>query len=393
MADNTDDAQPPAVDESPASAGHASAARGPGPRLRVDDPGELIAALPALIEFVPERSLMAVLLRRPQTPGSSSTIGPVLRFDLDQDGGKRGLAAAIASAVAGICAAEESTEVLAVIIDDRMRQPRRTRTPGGAKAWGALIAAFAQHLADDEVTLTDAWAVPAIQARQRWWSLLDADHRGTLPDPATSMVTFAYVLNGRPIRATRSQLTDLVVQDRDSAQEVAAHLEDALSAGHDRYVAAIRRADPGSFRRRALERVLYRVADLDSGVLPTVRQMAELAVVLRDRMVRDALLALAVGEHSALAEQLWVILVQSLPGRDRAEAAVLLAYSAYVRGDGSLAGIALGAALETDPSHSMAIGLDTALRSGMRPEELRRLADHGLGIAGHLGIDLGPIRR
>ncbi|MFF0533591.1 DUF4192 domain-containing protein [Nocardia amikacinitolerans] len=366
---------------------------GPGPRLRVDDPGELIAALPALIEFVPERSLVVVVLRRPTAPGSGSTIGPVLRFDLDQDGGKRGLAAAIASAVAGICAAEDAAEVLAVVIDDRMRAPRRPRTRSGATPWGTLIAAFARQLKQEEVTLKGAWAVQAIQARQRWWSLPDADHQGTLPDPATSMVTFAYVLNGRPIRTTRSQLTDLIVQDRDSAQEVAAHLEDALSARHDRYGAAIRRADPGSFRRRALERVLYRIADLDSGVLPTVRQMAELAVVLRDRMLRDALLALAVGEHAAVAEQLWVILVQSLPGRDRAQAAVLLAYSAYVRGDGSLAGIALGAALETDPSHSMAILLDTALRSGMRPQELRRLADHGLGIAGHLGIDIGPIRQ
>ncbi|WP_169812196.1 DUF4192 domain-containing protein [Nocardia xishanensis] len=389
MADNTDDAQPPTVDEATASP-DTPRERGPGPRLRVDDPGELIAALPALIEFVPERSLVAVLLRRPTAPGSGPTIGPALRFDLDQDGGKRGLAAAIASAVAGICAAEDATEVLAVIIDDRMQAPRRPRTPGGAKAWGALIAAFALHLADDEVTLTDAWAVPVIQARQRWWSLLDTDHQGTLPDPTTSMVTFAYVLNGRPIYRTRSQLTDMVAHDRDSAQEVAAHLEDA--AGCDRYVAAIRRADPDGYRRRALERVLYRVADLDSGAVPTARQMAELAVVLRDRMVRDALLALAVGEHATVAEQLWVTLVQSLPGHDRAEAAVLLAYSAYVRGDGPLAGIALGAALETDPSHSMAILLDTALRSGMRPQELRRLADHGLGIAGHLGVDLGPIR-
>ncbi|WP_435590109.1 DUF4192 domain-containing protein [Nocardia sp. bgisy118] len=390
MADNTDDAQPPAADESIASVVHGYWDPGPEPRLRVDDPGELIAALPALIEFVPERSLVVVVLRRPAAPGSNSTIGPVLRFDLGQDGGKRRLAAAIASAVAGICAAEESTEVLAVIIDDRVRQPRRTRTPGGAKAWGALIAAFAQHLAGDEATLKDAWAVPAIQARQRWWSLLDTDHQGTLPDPTTSMVTFTYVLNGRPIYRTRSQLTDMVAQDQDSAQEVAAHLEDA--AGYDGYVAAIRRADPDGYRRRALERVLYRVADLDSGAVPTARQMAELAVVLRDRMVRDALLALAVGEHAAVAEQLWVTLVQSLPSRDRAQAAVLLAYSAYVRGEGSLAGIALGAALETDPSHSMAILLETALRSGMRPQELRRLAHHALRITDDLGIDLGPIQ-
>ncbi|MGV9823470.1 DUF4192 domain-containing protein [Nocardia xishanensis] len=355
------------------------------------EPGELIAAVPALVGFVPERSLVIVVLRKPQRSGLNSVVGPVLRFDLDRNPcGKRGLATAIASEVAPLCAAETATRVLAVIIDDRMREPRAR---GGAKKWGTLITAFGRQLARKEVTLAGAWAVSAIEAGQRWWSLLDTDHQGTLSDPSTSMVSFAYVLNGRPIHRTRSQLIDLVAQDRVSAQEVAAHLEDALSAGHDRYLAASRPGNPERYHRRALEQVLYQIADLDSGVPPTARQMAELAVALRDRTVRDALFALAVGEYAAATEQLWVILVRSLSGRDRAEAAVLLGYSAYVRGEGPLAGIALDAALETDPSHSMAIGLDTALRNGMRPQELRRLADHGLGIADGLGIDLGPIHR
>ncbi|TQM32725.1 DUF4192 domain-containing protein [Nocardia bhagyanarayanae] len=392
MSDHTpDDAPPPAVGESTPTPVPGHGDWSPVQQLRVHEPGELIAAMPALVGFTPERSLVVVLLRRPQPSNPNSVIGPVIRFDLDQNRRRqRGLAAALASAVARICASETATEVLAVIIDDRMREPR---TRGGATPWGTLVAAFGRQLARKEVTLAGAWAVSAIEAGQRWWSLLDTDHQGTLSDPTTSMVSFAYVLNGRPIHSTRSELTNLVTPDRDSTQEVTAHLEDALSAVHARYVAATRASDPESYYRRALEQVLYQIAALDSGDLPTAGQIAELAVVLRDRRVRDALLALAVGEHATAAEQLWVTLVRSLSGRDRAEAAVLLGYSAYVRGDGPLAGIALDAALETDPSHSMAILLDTALRSGMRPQELRRLADHGLGIAAELGIDLGPIHR
>lgn len=101
--------------------------------------------------------------------------------------------------------------------------------------------------------------------------------------------------------------------------------------------------------------MLYQIADLDSGAGFTARQMAELAAILRDRTVRDALFALAAGEHAAAAEQLWVSLVQSLSGSDRADAAALLGYSTYLRCDGPLAGIALQAALEANPSHSMAI--------------------------------------
>ncbi|WP_051183209.1 DUF4192 family protein [Nocardia vinacea] len=91
----------------------------------------------------------------------------------------------------------------------------------------------------------------------------------------------------------------------------------------------------------------------------------------------------------APAENLWVALTQALSGSDRADAATLLGYGAYIRGDGPLAGVALQAALDADPAHSMAILLETSLRTGMRPDTLRRLAYCGLGIAADLGIDLG----
>jgi hypothetical protein len=51
----------------------------------------------------------------------------------------------------------------------------------------------------------------------------------------------------------------------------------------------------------------------------------------------------------------------------------LLAVSAYVRGDGSLAGTAVLAALADDAEHPMAGMLDTALQDAVRPEEIREL--------------------
>jgi len=182
----------------------------------------------------PERGSMI------DAPERGSMIDAVVRFDLEQDGGgRRGLAAAFAECVARICAAEGAAEVLAVIIDDRARAPRRTRKRGGG-GWGTLIAAFARRLAQDEVTLEGAWAVRAIQARQPWWSLLDADQQGTLPDPAASMVTVAHVLDGRPIRGARSELTDLVVPDQDSADEG----DGAPRAGAGRRTRAVRGGHP-----------------------------------------------------------------------------------------------------------------------------------------------------
>jgi hypothetical protein len=69
---------------------------------------------------------------------------------------------------------------------------------------------------------------------------------------------------------------------------------------------------------------------------------------------------------------------------------VLLAFSAYARGDGPLAGISLEAALRCAPAHRMASMLDTALQSGMRPERIRELADTGYRLARRLGVRLPP---
>lgn len=393
MPDNTDDAQWPASTETPSAAsGRTYEDNTAADRLHVDDPGELIVAVPAMVGFVPQRSLVVAVLRGAPNPGGSPIIDAVLRFDLKPDDGpRRGLAAAYSQAVAQICAAEGASEVLAVIVDDRVRESRRTRRHSATVTgpWAALVAAFARRLAQQDVFVEGAWAVRAIEKDQRWWSLLEANRRGMLPDPAASLVTVAHVLDGRPIRGDRSELTDLVAPDHELVQQVRMHLDSACARARERYETAVRRGDPDEYHRRALENILWQIADTDSGGALTAPACADLAVALRDRTVRDALFALAVGEHAAVAENLWAALTRALLGGDRADAATLLAYSAYIRGDGPLAGVALQAALGADPAHSMAILLDTALHTGMRPDILRQLAYSGLGIAAELGIDLG----
>lgn len=83
--------------------------------------------------------------------------------------------------------------------------------------------------------------------------------------------------------------------------------------------------------------------------------------------MRDILYALAVGEGADDVESLWAVLARILPPPWRVEALVLLAFSAYARGDGPLAGVSLQEALRCEPEHRMAGMLDTALQSGLRP--------------------------
>jgi hypothetical protein len=121
-------------------------------------------------------------------------------------------------------------------------------------------------------------------------------------------------------------------------------------------------------------------------------ELARIAWALTDVRVRDTLYALAVGENAGQAESLWAVLSRTLPEPWRVEALVLLAFSAYARGDGPLAGVSLEAALRGDPTHRMAGMLDTALQSGMRPEQIRDLAITGYRLADQLGVQLPPMR-
>ena len=121
-------------------------------------------------------------------------------------------------------------------------------------------------------------------------------------------------------------------------------------------------------------------------------ELAELGCALNDVQVRDTLYALAVSETAGEAESLWALLARTMPPPWRVEALVLLAFSAYVRGDGPLAGVSLEAALRCAPDHRMADMLDTALQSGLRPEQIRELAISGYRIAKRLGVRLPPRR-
>ena len=81
------------------------------------------------------------------------------------------------------------------------------------------------------------------------------------------------------------------------------------------------------------------------------------------------------GAGAAAAERLWLALVRATPAPERAEPAALLALTAYLRGDGALAGVALDAALNACPHHSLSGLLRAALDGGLPPELLRGVAE------------------
>ncbi|SUA46517.1 Uncharacterised protein [Nocardia africana] len=354
--------------------------------LTMSEPAEFIAAVPALLGFRPQRSLVACLLLRSQKYPGAVYLGAVARHDLDVAG--CGAWMRLAGQLAAICGQEQAVGVVTLIVDDRATAPRAGRAGRRAARHRDLVRVLDGALQSQDVLLAEVWAVAEIAPGAEWWSVLDPDTAGTQADPAASPVALAQVLDGRPIRGSRDELTVAVAEDTRLGMAVDAAIDSAAEAARLRFRRALRAGEPRSYSRAALDMVLWQISTVESGDDLDPRELADLAVAVRDTAVRDSLFAVALGEHAAAAEALWSRACRGLTGPDRAELATLFGYSAYTRGDGPLAGVAFEAALQADPAHRIARLLDAALRTGMRPGDVRKLAVSGRDIAAGLGVDL-----
>jgi len=252
-----------------------------------------------------------------------------------------------------------------------------------------LSAALTAALSRREIVLWAAHVVDRIALGGRWHCADGCGSAGAVDDPSTSPLAVAAVLDGRRLYPRRADLTAVIaVDDPERSARLAGALGQQAAA---REVA--HRADPVGCGRRDVESALAAAARVADGQPLSDEQLAELGCALSDVQVRDTLYALAVGENAGAAETLWAVLTRVLPPPWRVEALVLLAFSAYARGDGPLAGVSLEAALRCEPDHRMAGMLDQALQSGLRPEHIRELAITGYRLARRLGVRLPPRRR
>nr|WP_090344046.1 DUF4192 domain-containing protein [Mycolicibacterium malmesburyense]CRL75303.1 hypothetical protein CPGR_03521 [Mycolicibacterium malmesburyense] len=331
------------------------------PDFHLDRPAVLIAALPAVLGFVPEKSLVLVTVDR-------GALGCVMRVDLSDE------LSETVEHIAEVAASARPDSAIAVVVDEEGAGCRLCNDE-----YRELAATLAAALADRGIELLAAHVVDRIAAGGRWHCADGCGASGTVDDPAASPLAMAAVLDGRRLYARRAELQAVIaVDDPVRAAALTDRIED-LQAG---------RCDADACRDIvAVMTAATRVAEGDELTDDT---LALIAAALTDLQVRDTLYALAVGERATQAESLWAELSRRLPEPWRAEALVLLAFSAYARGDGPLAGVSLEAALRCDDTHRMAGMLDTALQSGLRPERIRELAATGYRLADQLGVRLPP---
>jgi hypothetical protein len=336
--------------------------------FELNRPGALIAALPAVLGFVPEKSLVLVSI-------DGGELGSVLRVDLTPE-----LAGRVGH-LAQVAAAAQPEAAVAVIVD-----ADGAGCPVCNDEYRDLCVTLTEELSQHNIALWAAHVVDQVACGGRWRCVDGCGSAGAVDDPSASPLAVAAVLDGRRLYARRADLQAIIAIDDPAGR---AELGDVIGE-HAASRALARRLDPD--RRRDVEDTMAAAARVADGQPLCDVELARLGCALTDVVVRDTLYALAVGENAGEAEALWALLSRRLPEPWRVEALVLLAFSAYARGDGPLAGVSLEAALRCEPGHRMAAMLDTALQSGLRPERIRELAVTGYQLAERLGVRLPPRR-
>ncbi|MBB5959990.1 hypothetical protein FHS29_006612 [Saccharothrix tamanrassetensis] len=327
-----------------------------GGRLRT--PGDLIAALPYLIGFHPVDSLILILLQ-------GGLIAQTLRIDLPHTRNDRRVADELAMPLRG----HPDLRVVALVIGGGRGDPPEDLPREH------LVAHLEASLAYAGVPVTCSIWCPATAKGSRWVSYHDLGDTGTVPDPTTTAVAAKSVVQGFVTHRDRAALAATLAPDPAEALTRRSALLDQLAAeaeAHDY-------DDPRTMlRHRNLVRA--EVARTKDRARPlTDQEIANLAYALSDLWVRDASLADAIGEHAIAAERLWTELTRATPHPEMAEPAALLAFSAYIRGDGALALMALDRAQEALPGHRLSVLLRTALENGMSPTTVRELAERAAG--------------
>jgi len=339
------------------------------PDFELNRPGAVIAALPAVLGFVPEKSLVLLSI-------DDGQLGAVMRIDLSDAVAER------VGHLAEVAAAAGPEAAIAVIVD-----ADGAGCPMCNDQYRDLCSALTDELIRHDIELWAVHVVDRVALGGRWHCVDGCGAGGVVDDPSASPLAAAAVLDGRRLYARRADLQAVIAVDPARSASLTGLIAERAALRDETH-----RDDPTACVRRDVEAAMGAAAGVADGQQLGDAEIAGLACALADVEVRDTLYALAVGHSAGDAESLWALLARTLPTPWRAEALVLLAFSAYARGDGPLAGVSLEAALRCEPGHRMAGMLDTALQSGLRPEHIRELAVTGYRLAERLGVRLPPRR-
>jgi len=318
---------------------------------RLSGPGDILAVLPSLCGFPPQESLVLLSLRGPRR-----RLGLTARVDLPDLPAEDGLAVLCAERMAG----DGASCVVVVVLSELGRRER-------------LVSTVRDALADRSVAVLEALHVSS----GRWTSYTCAaaccPAEGTpvpAAPPVLGLVQAEQVASGRVVLPSRE---DLVQSLAPPSLPAAAAAEQRLEQAAQALLRS--RAEHGvvAARRGTLEHARALLDRVAAGTPVGPADAAVLAVGLADLQARDGVATLILTREQELLSLLVQVARQVVPPDD-APVCTLLAWTAYARGEGAVANVALDRALAGRPDYSLALLLRSCLDGGVRPEEVRSLA-------------------
>jgi|SRR5262245_15157040 len=324
------------------------------PAVRIAGPADLVGAIPYLMGFVPDRSVVAVALHG---DSRSARLGLTLRVDLPPS---RTIADCAAFITRHLARAGARATIVVLYTDHE--------APCDLEQ---LILELGRCTAAADVELWDVLQV----AKNVWRSCLCGDSAccppgGTPIDTAApSLVQVHAVAAGLSALPSRQALADTL---KPAETETVAAVSHEISRLAARCAAQTRSAVDS--RRAKTVQMAKRFVDqgVPGGRAPISSwRAARLLTGLTDVGARDRCCQWTSGEQGTAAVSLWTELVRVSPTPYAAAPATLLGYVAWQQGFGALANIAVQRALADDPDYPLALLIDQALADGLDPVQCR----------------------
>jgi Domain of unknown function (DUF4192) len=353
--------------------------------IRIDDTGELAAALPVLVGFRPRESVVLVALGGPD----GRRVRLTARVDIPPTQHARQLAGMLAARLAHerpeaavLAVVSEASDVAALPDAPASEAALQHRELPHRTLVHELLLALDAH----EVPLREALLVRA----GRWWSYdcpqaCCAPGAGTPVPGGTSALAAASVVAGQVVARDREEL-ELRIARTGAAQ--AAAMGATVDAVGEELAELVLHSGRDVAADRYAEWVDAAVARCGAaGTRLSDHDVARVVWGLRDVRVRDRALGLALDPRAGAAELLWAECTRRAPEPLDAAPATLLAVSAWLRGDGAMARIALDRALDSQPDYVLADLLSRGMDAGLGPRNLRSMV---AATQADLGFPLGP---
>lgn len=308
-------------------------------KIRVQSGGTLVAMMPFILGFRPEKSIVFVTL-------SGDMLIATIRIDLDLLG-QDGLIEQVAETLRSV---PEATRVAVLFFAERTSQQDENLRQ-------QFLESLGDRLAQRGVPVVAAISATSSEPGARWHCVCGCDQRGVVPDMAGTEA--AAVISTAEVAASRNERIAVVQPD-------AKELLDKREALRRRLGLVT------SSAQESWTRINRIIADRASGTAAlTDKAIVQMSLDLQNLTVRDACVSFAFDGRARVAEELFTELTRSSPRPWLVEPAFLVSAFAWMRGDGVVAGAALDRLFQVTGAHSGGQLMATVLQFAVPPHKVK----------------------